>query len=275
MTILNPKLQVMRFHILFLFAILFWACPGPTGETDLNTITNQQFTFHQDINQLYYGVTVEETYTLENLSKVSINWYGTSRSNPPDTLTLYDDGTNGDILMGDGLHGLKIVNDSTNITNILGDDSGHVYMDFVATYKTETVTVSDSFRIGNIIPRFLSISFPDSMPHPTEPNYYAIDSIFVSVFDPYGLKDIRSCYLMLKKPDGSFANNGQPIYLKDDGVKSSENISIWDSKANDGIFTRLITIGYENPLGKYYGIFYLYDWGGLSSTHMDSVVVYE
>ena len=275
MTILNPKLQVMRFHILFLFAILFWACPGPTGETDPNTITNQQFTFHQDINQLYYGVTVEETYTLENLSKVSINWYGTSRSNPPDTLTLYDDGTNGDILMGDGLHGLKIVNDSTNITNILGDDSGHVYMDFVATYKTETVTVSDSFRIGNIIPRFLSISFPDSMPHPTEPNYYAIDSIFVSVFDPYGLKDIRSCYLMLKKPDGSFANNGQPIYLKDDGVKSSENISIWDSKANDGIFTRLITIGYENPLGKYYGIFYLYDWGGLSSTHMDSVVVYE
>ena len=275
MTILNPKLQVMRFHILFLFAILFWACPGPTGETDLNTITNQQFTFHQDINQLYYGVTVEETYTLENLSKVSINWYGTSRSNSPDTLTLYDDGTNGDILMGDGLHGLKIVNDSTNITNILGDDSGHVYMDFVATYKTETVTVSDSFRIGNIIPRFLSISFPDSMPHPTEPNYYAIDSIFVSVFDPYGLKDIRSCYLMLKKPDGSFANNGQPIYLKDDGVKSSENISIWDSKANDGIFTRLITIGYENPLGKYYGIFYLYDWGGLSSTHMDSVVVYE
>ena len=275
MTILNPKLQVMRFHILFLFAILFWACPGPTGETDPNTITNQQFTFHQDINQLYYGVTVEETYTLENLSKVSINWYGTSRSNSPDTLTLYDDGTNGDILMGDGLHGLKIANDSTNITNILGDDSGHVYMDFVATYKTETVTVSDSFRIGNIIPRFLSISFPDSMPHPTEPNYYAIDSIFVSVFDPYGLKDIRSCYLMLKKPDGSFANNGQPIYLKDDGVKSSENISIWDSKANDGIFTRLITIGYENPLGKYYGIFYLYDWGGLSSTHMDSVVVYE
>ena len=275
MTILNPKLQVMRFHILFLFAILFWACPGPTGETDPNTITNRQFTFHQDINQLYYGVIVEETYTLENLSKVSINWYGTSRSNSPDTLTLYDDGTNGDILMGDGLHGLKIVNDSTNITNILGDDSGHVYMDFVATYKTETVTVSDSFRIGNIIPRFLSISFPDSMPHPTEPNYYAIDSIFVSVFDPYGLKDIRSCYLMLKKPDGSFANNGQPIYLKDDGVKSSENISIWDSKANDGIFTRLITIGYENPLGKYYGIFYLYDWGGLSSTHMDSVVVYE
>ena len=265
----------MRFHILFLFAILFWACPGPTGETDPNTITNQQFTFHQDINQLYYGVTVEETYTLENLSKVSINWYGTSRSNSPDTLTLYDDGTNGDILMGDGLHGLKIANDSTNITNILGDDSGHVYMDFVATYKTETVTMSDSFRIGNIIPRFLSISFPDSMPHPTEPNYYAIDSIFVSVFDPYGLKDIRSCYLMLKKPDGSFANNGQPIYLKDDGVKSSENISIWDSKANDGIFTRLITIGYENPLGKYYGIFYLYDWGGLSSTHMDSVVVYE
>ena len=275
MTILNPKLQVMRFHILFLFAILFWACPGPTGETDPNPITNRQFTFHQDMNQLYYGVTVEETYTLENLSKVSINWYGTSRSNSPDTLTLYDDGTNGDILMGDGLHGLKIVNDSTNITNILGDDSGHVYMDFVATYKTETVTMSDSFRIGNIIPRFLSISFPDSMPHPTEPNYYAIDSIFVSVFDPYGLKDIRSCYLMLKKPDGSFANNGQPIYLKDDGVKSSENISIWDSKANDGIFTRLITIGYENPLGKYYGIFYLYDWGGLSSTHMDSVVVYE
>ena len=273
--VINTKFRAVRFYFIFIFGIFFLACPEQQTDYELRPISNQQFTYHQDTNQLYYGVEVEDKYETQALSQVKINWYATTRNNNPDTLILYDDGTNGDILIGDGFYGLKITNDSTTIQNRLGDDSGYVYLDYLAVYGTETVVVLDSFRIGNIIPRFLSISFPDSMPHPTEPNYYAIDSIFVSVFDPYGLEDIRTCYLMLKKPDGSFANNGQPIYLKDDGIKNEENISIWDNKPNDGIYSRLITIGYENPLGKYYGVFYLYDWGGLSSTHMDSLVVYE
>jgi len=273
--VINTKSRAVRFYFIFIFGIFFLACPEQQTDYELRPISNQQFTYHQDTNQLYYGVEVEDKYETQALSQVKINWYATTRNNNPDTLILYDDGTNGDILIGDGFYGLKITNDSTTIQNRLGDDSGYVYLDYLAVYGTETVVVLDSFRIGNIIPRFLSISFPDSMPHPTEPNYYAIDSIFVSVFDPYGLEDIRNCYLMLKKPDGSFANNGQPIYLKDDGIKNEENISIWDNKPNDGIYSRLITIGYENPLGKYYGVFYLYDWGGLSSTHMDSLVVYE
>ena len=111
--------------------------------------------------------------------------------------------------------------------------------------------------------------------HPTEENYYAIDSIFVNVFDPNGLDDIRSCYLIFQKPDGSYANNGDPIYLFDDGNKSDDNISIWDRAANDGIFSRLITIGYENPLGKYYANFYVNDWSGLFTSLIDSVIVYE
>jgi len=253
MTILNPKLLVMRFHILFLFAILFWACPGPTGETDPNTITNQQFTFHQDINQLYYGVTVEETYTLENLSKVSINWYGTSRSNSPDTLTLYDDGTNGDILMGDGLHGLKIANDSTNITNILGDDSGNVYMDFVATYKTETVTVSDSFRIGNIIPRIIRVSAPDTIVRPTDATV-SLHLISAEVFDADGLETIKWVGFTSYHVDGdSMMNNGNYLDLRDDGsneVLYPPDFTSGDSIQGDGIYSFRIPVygtGFSDP----------------------------
>ncbi len=66
--VINPKFLAMRFHILFIFGIFFLACPDPTRDPELNPISNQQFTYHQDVNQLYYGVDVEDTYETQALS---------------------------------------------------------------------------------------------------------------------------------------------------------------------------------------------------------------
>jgi len=259
-----------------ILSLLILACPGSPPEPELeNPILQTQFTFHQDVNKLYFGLELKNVYNDQQLRLVSALWYGIDQENTPDTLILVDDGTSGDILRDDNIYALKIHNDLSTIQNTLGNDSGNVYIQYRVTYGDSIVAKADSFDIGNLIPKILSIVFPDSMLHPTEANYYAIDSIFVSVFDPNGLADIRSCYLMFQKPDGSYANNGEPIYLFDDGNKSENNISIWDRAANDGIFSRLITIGNENLLGKYFATFYLNDWAGLFTFKTDSLVVYE
>jgi len=265
-----------RITPIMILSLLFFACVGDTQEPDLeNPILNTHFTFHQDVNKLYLGLETKTVYHNQQINSVSALWFGIDQGNIPDTLTLTDNGSNGDIIRDDNIYAVKINNNPLVIQNTLGNDSGSVYIQYRVSFGDSIISEADSFEIGNLIPKILSVIFPDSMQHPTESNYYAIDSIFVSVYDPNGLNDIRSCYLMFQKPDGSYANNGEPIYLFDDGNKSENNISIWDQTANDGVFSRLITIGNENPLGKYYATFYLNDWAGLFTFRSDSVVVHE
>ena len=91
---------------------------------------------------------------------------------------------------GDGFYGLKIANDSTTIQNRLGDDSGYVFLDYLAIYGTETVIVLDSFRIGNIIPRIVSISAPDTIVRPSDATV-SLHLISAEVFDADGLQTIK------------------------------------------------------------------------------------
>tara|TARA_Y100000590_G_scaffold110152_1_gene125590 strand:+ start:27 stop:857 length:831 start_codon:yes stop_codon:yes gene_type:complete len=264
------------FYTIFFIALFLFSCSSDITKSKLeNPILKTHFTFHQDVDKLYFGLETTESFNDQQLTSVYVMWYGINQKNLPDTLILSDNGEKGDIIKDDNIYALKIDNNFATIQNTIGDDSGSVYIDYNVSYDDSIISQVDSFQIGNLIPKILSIIFPDSMLHPTEENYYAIDSIFISVFDPNGLNDIRSCYLMFQKPDGSYSNNGEPIYLFDDGNKSDDNISIWDLTANDGIFSRLITIGNENPLGKYYATFYLNDWAGLFTFRSDSLVVYE
>ena len=256
--------------------VLFISCEESPEDIELeNPILKKYFTFHQDENQLYFALEPKKTYAGIEINSASALWFGTDYNNIPDSIMLLDHGMRGDILKNDNIYSIKIANSTSIIANTLGNDSGRVYVEFRASYGDSIASIVDSFRIGNLMPKIMSIIFPDSMLHPTEENYYAIDSIFVNVFDPNGLDDIRSCYLLFQKPDGSYANNGEPIYLFDNGNKSDDNISLWDRVANDGIFSRLITIGYENPLGKYYANFFVNDWSGLFTSLIDSVIVYE
>lgn len=243
----------MRFHILFIFGTVFWACPGGTDDPDFVPITNRQFNYHQDVNQLYYGMEVEDKYNMESLMAVQIHWYATSRGNTPDTLILYDDGTKGDILSGDGFYGLKIDNDSTIIQNIMGEDSGNVYLDYIAAYRTETVVVSDSFSIGNIIPRIIRISVPDTIVRPPGQTV-SFPSIKTEVFDADGLETIKWVGFTSYHVEGdSMMNKGNYLYLYDDGsevILYEPNFTSGDSVRGDGIYTFKIPIygdGFTDP----------------------------
>ena len=251
--VFNTKFRAMRFHFLFIFSIFFLACPDPTTDSELSPIFNQQFTYHQDVNQFYYGVEVENKYENQALSQVKINWYATTRNNQPDTLILYDDGTNGDILMGDGFYGLKITNDSTTIQNRLGDDSGYVYIDYLAEYGTETVIVLDSFRIGNLIPRIVSISAPDTIVRPSNATV-SLHLISTEVFDADGLETIKMVGFISYHVDGdSMMNDGNYLYLHDDGsnvVLYEPDFTSGDIVQGDGVYSFRIPVygtGFSDP----------------------------
>ena len=253
MIALNPKLYSMRFQIVLTFGIVVWSCSGSEDNPDTIPILFQQFTFHQDVNKLYYGVGVESKYEGQMLDSVMIHWYGTNRGNTKDVLTLFDDGSHGDIIMNDDLYGRKILNDSTTLVNILGDDSGYVFMDYVAMYGTEIGTVSDSFKIGNIIPRIESIFTPDTIIRPTDATV-SLHLIKAEVYDADGLETIKWVGFTSFHVEGdSMMNDGNYIYLHDDGsdvVLYEPNITSGDSIQGDGVYSFRIAVygaGFTDP----------------------------
>ena len=170
--VINTKFQAMRFHFLFIFSIFFLACPDPTTDSELSPISNQQFTYHQGVNQLYYGVEVEDRYETQVLSQVKINWYATTRNNQPDTLMLYDDGTNGDILMGDGFYGLKkpssseynhgsdsvILNNSKTSSSVLYQGGCSVWGEIFQIYSR--LTTLGKMGLGIVYPPMATLEHP-------------------------------------------------------------------------------------------------------------------
>ena len=84
---------------------------------------NQQFSFQQDRGLIYFGVSVIDEYESQPLNSVSLLWYGSSKQNSPVMLNLLDDGTKGDILEGDGLYSISVLNDEDSIIHVIGQNS--------------------------------------------------------------------------------------------------------------------------------------------------------
>ena len=250
----KPKLQGMRLPLIFLLNIVFLACPGDLTDPEPgNPISNTQFTFHQDVNKLYFGAGAELTYNSNSLTQLSLHWYGTDKNNTPDSLTLVDDGTSGDIILNDDLYAIKVDNDTSDIMNVLGDDSGMVYLDVIADYGSEKITVTDSFRIGNIIPRIVSVTAPDTIVRPSG-STVSLHLIIAEVFDADGLETIKWVGFTSYHVDGdSLMNKGNYIYLYDDGSEDilyEPDFTSGDSIRGDGLYSFRIPVygsGFTDP----------------------------
>ncbi len=251
----------MRNLLLFIFVLVFIGCPSKDTPEQL-WFCETQFEFLQSTQELYFEVYAASTFQGSSLSGVDILWYCTSLDNEPDTISLNDSGQFGDILPGDGHFAVKVSNDSTVLKNSITPSTiGTVYLDVITQYGTLQNLNNESYQLGNIRPSILSVSFPDTLPRPSQPQTYVVDTIKVMVHDANGLNDLQSCFLLFQKPDSTWANNGNPISLYDDGVKNQQ-MFLWDDYSSDGIYSRLITIGSDNPLGTYRAEFYVKDQSG-------------
>ena len=233
-------------HILLLMVLFFNGCPEKDPTTDpIDTITGIQFTFHQDVNKLYFAASVESSYDDGSLISVSLIWYGVNKENIPDSLIIQDDGKDGDIISDDGMYSIKLANDSTLIKNTLGDDSGKVYLTVLAYYDEVQISKLDSFSIGNIIPEINSITAPDTIIRP-EGSTVTLHPVYAEVFDADGLETVKWVGFTSFHVDGdSLMNRGNYIYLYDDGSEDilyEPDFTSGDSIRGDGIYSFRIPV---------------------------------
>ena len=233
-------------HILLLMVLFFNGCPEKDPITDpIDTISGIQFTFHQDVNKLYFAASVESSYDDGSLISVSLIWYGVNKENIPDSLIIQDDGKDGDIISDDGMYSIKLANDSTLIKNTLGDDSGKVYLTVLAYYDEVQISKLDSFSIGNIIPEIISITAPDTIIRP-EGSTVTLHPVYAEVFDADGVETVKWVGFTSFHVDGdSLMNRGNYIYLYDDGSEDilyEPDFTSGDSIRGDGIYSFRIPV---------------------------------
>ena len=149
-----------HFSIIFTSIIFFYGCPG-SHNNDIDTpLGNLQFTYLQDERILYFAIEVEPSINRSPLESTVLYWYGTDTTVSPDNLLLNDEGDSGDIIRGDDLYSLKVLNDTLFLTNPISlEDTGKVHMKFQANYRNgSSFMLRDSFFLGNIIPQLQYLS---------------------------------------------------------------------------------------------------------------------
>lgn len=247
--------MIFNKNLNILVAIIFFVGCGVEDKNEDSTIyiSDPQFNFHQDVNKLYVSAMVLPQIDGKILDNVIVEWFGTNQENVPDSLILKDGGVNGDIIAGDDIYTLKFQNDSSIISNTLGDDSGSVYINILAVYVGQTEQRSASFKIGNIIPRILSIASPDTIIRPSGATL-SLHLVSATVFDADGLDDIKWVGFTSYHVEGdSMMNKGNYIYLYDDGSENIiylPDITSGDITSGDGTYSFKIPVfgsGNEDP----------------------------
>ena len=231
---------------ILIFILFFCGCTVKDSDDDTAAyISDAQFNFHQDVNMLYVSAKVLPEAEGKILDNVIVEWYGTKEENTPDSLILKDNGMDGDIIAVDDIYTLKFQNDSTVINNTLGDDSGSVYINILAIYVGQTEKKSASFKIGNIIPRIISIASPDTITRPSGATL-SLHLVSATVFDADGLDNIKWVGFTSYHVEGdSMMNKGNYIYLYDDGSENIiylPDITSGDITSSDGTYSFKIPV---------------------------------
>ena len=239
------RINTKKLNFLILICFFFGCTVDESEEDSLVYISDTQFNFHQNENNLYVSTSVLPDADGKILDNVLVKWFGTDLQNKPDSLTLEDTGMNGDIIADDNYYTLKFDNDSTIINNTLGDDSGSVYLNILAIYVGQMEKESYSYKIGNIIPRITSVSSPDTIVRESSATL-SLYLVSATVFDADGLDDIKWVGFTSYHVEGdSMMNGGNYIYLYDDGSENiiySPDITSGDLNTGDGTYSFKIPV---------------------------------
>ncbi|MFQ6674739.1 MAG: hypothetical protein ACE5LH_00190 [Fidelibacterota bacterium] len=265
------RLRLPLFILTALLALV--SCEPPVQSVEeTDPISGVNFTYLQDVGKIFVSARVKDPFNGVKLNFVQLLWYGTDgfASDRVDSLFLNDNGDFGDILRGDRTYSRKFP--AAALKNALAyGDTGSVFLQITAMYLDSTVhALADSFRLGNIVPRIESVDAPDTLELPV--TGAKTDTIRATVTDADSLADIKWVGFTSLKPDGTLANNGNPIFLYDDGgevILYEPNITSGDSAAGDGIYSYVLFIDPTVPAGQYVWTFQAQD---MSNAYSNTVV---
>jgi len=179
---------------------------------------------------------------------------------------LYNDGDpeHGDEVAGDSVYSIKL--DSSFVVGKTGSYELLFYVEDSFNEQNDSIPIHTIF-FTNLPPVYSELNMPDTVYIPAQPEENYLEYITMKVDDPEGLADILQVYFYSLKPDSSFGNGGNPIYLRDNGLPFSgtNNLAVGDQVAGDGIFTFGLPItsnmqtSSDTQLEAYFFTFYVAD----------------
>lgn len=189
------------------------------------------------------------------------------------SVTLGDLGAGGDSVGDDGVYSRRF--DSPLDSGTVG----LMHLLFLVSFDGIPHSTGDTLSLTNRPPEIVNVSSLDSVARPTISDDRAIDSLFVEVYDPDGLADVRSVIFQIEKPDGTLGESfdGSTIFdLYDDGFYGVfEGVVFFDHIENDGIYSGGVSFRINNDLGTYILRLLAKDRSGAESdTAYYSVVLY-
>ena len=248
-------------------------------EEETDPIFNLTFNYLQGEEKLFSSAKLKDPFKGTALLYVRLLWYSSYGTDydSPDSIFLNDNGDFGDILKNDQVYSKKITIQDLNNT-LTYTDTGTVYLNVIAMYFDSTsYSLIDSFSLGNIIPRIEWIQAPDTLLVPG--TGIETDTIKVKVTDADGLGDIKWVGFTSLKPDGKYANKGNPIYLYDDGggviLYEPYNLTSGDSVEGDGIYSYVLLLDPSVSTGNYIWTFRAQDVSNAYSNTITHLLVLQ
>ena len=268
-----------RFNVLIAFTFLIMCgCEKSIPIVESTPISDVDFAFLQASKKLFVSATVSSGYQGGSLDSVMVLWQGISATNTGDTLRLFDDGTQGDILSKDQVFSRKFNNDGGLKNEIDSTAKDSIFFSILGLYGGKKQTVASIFVLGNIRPKLKSISVPDTLTRPTanpDPDITNTVEILVraSVSDPNGPEDIKRVFFRTYHVGlDSMMNGGNPILLYDDGTGMYGS---GDSQKGDGTYTVTISFTEKATTGTYYWTFEAQDYSNAYSDSFKKVLVVQ
>lgn len=224
----------------------------------------------------YIYVALMHPEGVQAIGNVSFNLYEHNSVAVLETIEMFNDGdfdNSGDLIAADSIFSFKM--DSTFAAGFKG-----LYdLEFAVSDEYGSVTKSERFGLflENEVGQILELAVPDEMTRPSGAGSYVRELITAQVTDPQGVTDIDSVYFYSRKPDGTFANSGNPFVMVDNGRAfnpANPFEETGDVTASDGTYSFSLLLYNDALPGTYIFSFYMRDKiGNLTSVKTDSLEV--
>ena len=201
-------------------------------------------------------VSAEDEDTEDFIQKVTYQILGPTISDLAQEGQLFDDGSTGDQTAGDGIYTIET-------TTEFASWKFGTYHIFITAFDSKQKASESFFTVIpwakielGLTPELLNLSAPDTIVRPSTGDKSILLSIEAS--DPDHNNDVKEVFFYSKKPNGEYANSGNPFNLYDDGLSG-------DISAKDNIFSLIIWITSANDFGNYVFEFQARDYSDLIS----------
>jgi hypothetical protein len=247
---------------------------GPNSPPVIHQISAPDSLSFQSENTIFM-ITVSDSDGVEDIAQAYFESENLAKGFTQYEQALYNDGdfeNHGDLLAADSIFSTRI------FPEFLASKKGIYNLIFHVKDANEEENVEEAehiIYIENFPSQFLNLTVPEIMSIPPGSEEFNREFMTVEVTDPESLTDIDSVYFFSKKPDSTFANNGQPFIMVDNGFAYNPDnplIETGDEASGDGVYSFSLLVHNGSLPGDYTFSFYIRDKAGNLSGPVKRIV---